>query len=472
MKLIFSTVALATVLCLAPAAVHAQDDDAEVMQMAKEHYRLGLEAFKKADYKTAIKELKRAYLLKQLPPLLLNIGATYRKMGNLDLATHFYKKYLDEAPADAKDRGEVEGILAEIGQQKATVSPEPATTDEPPPSSSKDDAPPPPRKAPAASGAESWNHPVIDAAPPDTPVDVKVAMSVMKGVKVYLFYRMPGEEDFKPVLMKRKGPVKVGRIPAQAMTGKSIQYYIEAKNSKGDVVKNAGSEADPNIIMIDPDAPPQMLASMDRRDTDAYEEPEPEDRPARGRRRSIEDEDDDAPITGRVREPRRRDRRPSGGAGKPGTLMWAGVGLLAGGALLAGGLGGAGFGLAQARASELSTACSDARCIDNQGNKIFFNNDPISTQNGFKQYAEIEAEGKAFDALGIAGVVVGSAAALTGVALIIVDRVGGGPQSDRGPKPKKRPRRDFEDEEAGRGRFIVSPTFGPTFAGAAAAVTF
>ena len=69
-------------------------------------------------YPEAIKELKKAYLLKRLPALLLNIGATYRKMSDLDNAVYYYKKYLAEAP-DARDRGEVEKTLAEIEQREA-----------------------------------------------------------------------------------------------------------------------------------------------------------------------------------------------------------------------------------------------------------------------------------------------------------------------------------------------------------------
>ena len=85
--------------------------------MAKEHYKQGLDAYKNGKYPEAIKELKKAYLLKRLPALLLNIGATYRKMGDLDNAVYYYKKYLAEAP-EAKDRGEVEKTLAELEKEK------------------------------------------------------------------------------------------------------------------------------------------------------------------------------------------------------------------------------------------------------------------------------------------------------------------------------------------------------------------
>src|SRR5256885_13207036 len=112
------SVLLIALVCAMPVVAHSQEsDDAEVTKMAKEHYRLGLDAYKTGKYDVAIKELKKAYLLKRLPALLLNIGATYRKMGDLDLALHFYQKYLDEAPAEAKDRGDVQKTLAAIKAQ-------------------------------------------------------------------------------------------------------------------------------------------------------------------------------------------------------------------------------------------------------------------------------------------------------------------------------------------------------------------
>ena len=113
--------ALLAAFCIgvAPSVARAESsDEAEITAMAKEHYKLGLDAYKAASYPEAIKELKKAYLLKRLPALLLNIGATYRKMSDLDNAAYYYKKYLAEAP-DARDRGEVEKTLAEIDAREA-----------------------------------------------------------------------------------------------------------------------------------------------------------------------------------------------------------------------------------------------------------------------------------------------------------------------------------------------------------------
>src|SRR5438067_1903920 len=115
-----------------------------------------------------------------------------------------------------------------------------------------------PSVARAQEGAD-----VVDAAPPGTPLDVRVSMPIMKGVKVYVFYRAAGESDFQQVLMKRHGVEKVGRIPGDAMQGNAMQYYIEARDPQGAVVQSSGSQSSPNIVMIDPSAPPQMVASLD-----------------------------------------------------------------------------------------------------------------------------------------------------------------------------------------------------------------
>src|SRR5260370_604402 len=112
-KLVLYVLVMALGLVSTPVLARAGNDDAEVTRMAKEHYKQGLEAYQSGNYPTAIKELKKAYLLKRLPALLLNIGATYRKMNDNDNAISYYKKYLAEAP-EARDRGDVEKIVAEL----------------------------------------------------------------------------------------------------------------------------------------------------------------------------------------------------------------------------------------------------------------------------------------------------------------------------------------------------------------------
>jgi hypothetical protein len=461
-----STVALAALLSVAPSVAHAQDDDAEVTRMAKEHYKAGLEAYKAGKFDVAIKELKKAYLLKRLPALLLNIGATYRKMGDLDLATHFYKKYLDEAPPEARDRGEVEATIKEIAQEKegggAKPAEEPAPEPTPPPSRPKEESAPP---------AKEWSHTPVDAAPPDTPLDVRVSTPVMKGVKVFLFYRGSGEENFNSVLMKRHGAEKIGRIPPKAMQGKAIQYYIEARDGAGTVVKSSGSQASPNVIMIDPSAPVQMLAS-------AEEMRERESAPVESREEatpSRSSDDEEAPIMGHVNEPRgkrtRESRRSGAPSGPVSPLTIAGATVLAVG--IAGiGVGIAGLLIAQQKASTLtSDAMHDPNApgpIDGNGNKIYFNNDPNA---GSQQEAQLQADGKLWNTIGIAMTVVGSVATVAGIALLVSDAVlKGGGSADK-PKKKKH-RRSSDEDSASIEKLYVAPSVGPKFAGVGAGFAF
>src|SRR5438445_13245809 len=121
MRTLFTMAALAALLLGAPRWARAEesDDDAEILRMAKEHYKLGLDAFKAAKYPEAIKELKKAYLLKRLPALLINIAKTYEKLNDLDNEIYYYKKYLAEAPPEAKDRDTIQQTLTELQAQKS-----------------------------------------------------------------------------------------------------------------------------------------------------------------------------------------------------------------------------------------------------------------------------------------------------------------------------------------------------------------
>ena len=437
-----------------PVAHAADDDDPEVVAQAKEHYKAGLEAYKAAKYDVAIRELKKAYLLKRIPVLNLNIGATYRKMGDIDLALHFYQKFLDEAPADANDRPEVEKIIGELKAQKSAGS-----ADD---NKNNDDAPPPVREPKRGGGSGEWNHNIIDAVPPNTPIDVRVTTSVMKGVKVFVYYRGAGSADYNSVLMKRRGKEKVGRIPADAVSGRSLQYYIEAKDSAGTVVKSSGSQSNPNIMMVEDGVKPVMISSRGRRDEEPEEEPaDEEDRPKK-RKPTRDLDDESAPTTGKVDltddEPVRTPPRKSSTGGLS-TLQKAGIGLMAGGGGFAI-LGGTMLGLAK-NESNVLTQNSVGSFVDDTGKtqQIFFNNDPaVSLQD-----ADRASRGKIYNVVGILGVSVGGAAIVAGAGCLIADAVMKSEKAHPAKKHKKKRRRVVEDdEEEETMNWYVSPGVSPT----------
>jgi hypothetical protein len=423
-KLVLSVLVVVLGFVSTPLLARAGNDDAEVTRMAKEHYKQGLEAYQSGNYPTAIKELKKAYLLKRLPALLLNIGATYRKMNDNDNAISYYKKYLTEAP-DAKDHADVEKIVAELqsgGAREAS-----------PPADKPAEAPDEPR----ATAAAGWSHTPVDAAPPDTPVDVRVSMPVMKGVKVYLYYRESGAPEFSAVVMKRKGTEKVGRIPATAMNGKSIQYYIEAKDDKGNVINKAGSPSDPNIVMIDPNARPVMIAG------------EGESAPAATDSKSAHADLDDeaAPIMGQVaREESARHAKSAKGP-HLGGAFYAGLVLVAAGAAL---VGTGTWALLQAK------SYADALSADSAGNNgmPYKFNDPMAQPYDDKT---VEQRGRNYNTLGIAMTVAGGVAAVAGVVLIAVDR------TVLNKRATEKPRRSA---------WYVAPALSPSYAGVGGGVTF
>jgi tetratricopeptide (TPR) repeat protein len=95
-----------------------QEEDPEITAEAKKHYKMGQDAYAEGKYEVAIKELKKAYLLKRIPAILVNIAMTYRKTKDFDMSLYFYKKYLTEAPADDKQRPSVDTAIVETEKER------------------------------------------------------------------------------------------------------------------------------------------------------------------------------------------------------------------------------------------------------------------------------------------------------------------------------------------------------------------
>ena len=68
--------------------------------------------------------------------------------------------------------------------------------------------------------------------------------------KVSLYYRTAGAERFVEVPMRRRGGCTYeGAIPAAAMRGRSLHYYVAAL-ADGQTMASKGSRASPNIVML------------------------------------------------------------------------------------------------------------------------------------------------------------------------------------------------------------------------------
>src|SRR5262245_45017825 len=118
-------------------------------------FRRGQELVRVGDYRGAARAFEAGHAAAPRVGFLLNIGNCYRKLGELGRAREYYRRFLDESPADHASRADVEGYLRAIdeieadglvvdGQPPAPLPPAP----EPPPSLSLVAAPLP-RSEPA-----------------------------------------------------------------------------------------------------------------------------------------------------------------------------------------------------------------------------------------------------------------------------------------------------------------------------------
>ncbi len=85
-------------------------------------------------------------------------------------------------------------------------------------------------------------------------VDVFVhcaAQSQVKAKELALYYRPSGALHYNSLLMERsKKGWYVAAIPAAQVTGRMLQYYVEARGPKGEVAAVNGKPTSPNIMMI------------------------------------------------------------------------------------------------------------------------------------------------------------------------------------------------------------------------------
>lgn len=487
-----------------PAA--AEEEDPEITAEAKKHYKLGQDAFAAGQYDLAIKELKRAYVLKRIPAILVNIAMTYRKTKDYEMATYFYRKFLAEAPPEDKQRQQVEAAIGEVDKEKTAAAAPPMAPAKPAVEAAKPAvepakpavAPAKPAEGPAAApgaaatpGAEGatkaaaapgapgtegaptaeaaadkpaseWAHTPIDAVPPGQAVDVRVQMPVMKGVKVKVFYRKEGQATFESVELKRKGNEKVARLPAGVAEGKAFQYYVEARDGAGTLVKSSGNEFNPNIVLIDPTARPQLIGA------EVAEGPDDEElakRKQAGPSRDIENEDafKQADAMRRLRESlyAKDSGKKTKSALNP--LGWAGVGtMVVGGLSLIGGA--TGLILAANRADLVS---SDSGCNTKirvggvpQCPHYGSNEDPNLSRALKPATASYEGEGKTFDTVGMALTAAGGVLVAGGVAMLVTDVVRKR-QGERPPAPKTRKVKKVIEVEEKISQFQVAPVVGP-----------
>ena len=280
------TCAIVLATAFAPARLaHADDKPTpEQMAQAKSAYTEGVALHDQGKLPEAIEKFKESYRLSRNPVLLYNIAFTMDE-AKQDLALFYYQKFLKDAPANAAQRPsatervkqlEKEKLDASLGGGSATppmsnVEPgtkPPVDTTKPPVDTTKppvDHTPKPPVaiKPAGTYHAEDFQHQVVEEAPPGKPLDVSAFVPEDSGFTVTLFYRSAGESKFATKPMKWRYKELVGRIPAAKMTGSAIQYYVEVKDTTGEVVTRSGKSTSPNLVNLDAAAPARFYPDLD-----------------------------------------------------------------------------------------------------------------------------------------------------------------------------------------------------------------
>jgi len=142
---------------------------------AQEHFQRGQKLYGAGHFTDALSEFKAGYKSYPVPAFLINIGQTYRKMGERSKAITAYQQYLDLQPPDDPLRRRVEELVRKLeDEQRAELLAARARAQAPPPAvdlSIRPTAPPAPATAstPATSAPASAAAPTLAAAPAPTP---------------------------------------------------------------------------------------------------------------------------------------------------------------------------------------------------------------------------------------------------------------------------------------------------------------
>jgi hypothetical protein len=247
-------VVVAVALAAPPARADDPPPDAAALEEAKQRFAEGQQQFENGELKPAVESFKEAYRLTKNPLLLYNIAFVYDKLGDDPLALHYYTKFVDEAQDSERTHDQLREASARAAELRGKLEVE---------------APPPPGEEtqPAPEPALSeLTHEVIDQAPPGQPIDVAVRVPRGAPWAVTLHYRAPGQDLYQSVKMKPRagapaataasGEELVARIPAAAVRETALHYHVAARDPEGKLVGFSGKPQTPNVVYLDPKAPP------------------------------------------------------------------------------------------------------------------------------------------------------------------------------------------------------------------------
>jgi hypothetical protein len=100
-------------------------------------------------------------------------------------------------------------------------------------------------------GGQGLMHSPLQGAKRGYPLPIKVSVGHDSGAqRMLLFYRRPGTTAFYEIPMTASREVFRAAIPASAMKGKYLHYYIEASDGRGRFIGSQGSAQSPIVVTI------------------------------------------------------------------------------------------------------------------------------------------------------------------------------------------------------------------------------
>lgn len=102
------------------------------------------------------------------------------------------------------------------------------------------------------AAVKGLQHAIMDTAPAAAPAKMEALVgSDISPAKVSIMYRTEGATDFTEVKMTKQGDCKyTGAIPAAAMKGSLVHYYVGAFDGNNKVIAAKGSSGSPNILEL------------------------------------------------------------------------------------------------------------------------------------------------------------------------------------------------------------------------------
>jgi hypothetical protein len=102
------------------------------------------------------------------------------------------------------------------------------------------------------AAVKGLQHTIMDTAPAAAPAKMEAFVGgEITPVKVAIMYRAGGATDFTEVTMSKEGDCKyTGAIPAGAMKGELVHYYVGAFDANNKVIAAKGSSGSPNILEL------------------------------------------------------------------------------------------------------------------------------------------------------------------------------------------------------------------------------